>query len=114
MSDKIFVKGILFKRPEAGTPEWIKGKLAINPEILAKFAEENKAHKSAKGWLKIDLKNSKDGTLYLELNTWKPQEKTADLQPIQEDPTLKALRDSHNAQVANNKITQEEVDSIPF
>lgn len=105
MADKIFVKGLLFKRPEQGTPEWIKGKLAINPDILLKFAEEHKLHKSEKGWLNVDLKASKEGVLYLELNTWKAKKENNEFQD---------LRDSHNESITRNKESEVTADEVAF
>lgn len=72
----IFADGITFYRPKEGSPEWIKGEIVIHAQRLNKFLAENIQYQSEKGFCKLDLKVSKDkGTLYLQLNTWKPEQK---------------------------------------
>ena len=66
-TEKIFVDGMRFEKPNEKAPEWVKGKISIKADKLIEFIEK---HKSAKGWLNIDLKKAKSGALYLELNTW--------------------------------------------
>jgi len=70
--DPIFPNGIIFKRPKEGAPEWIKGSLSIKVDEAIEFL---KAHAN-NGWVNLDLKKSKEkGTLYLQLNDWKPEPK---------------------------------------
>jgi len=68
MSDKQFPKGFLFKRNEKA-PEYIIGQLSIKVEDAIAYLEEKK---SESGYVNIDVKLSKGGTYYMELNTWKP------------------------------------------
>lgn len=73
----IFADGIVFTRPRENAPEWVKGAVSVN---VAKFVEFLKAQRqagniSAKGWLNLDLKESKDkGSLYFQVNTYKAPE----------------------------------------
>jgi hypothetical protein len=67
--EKIFAEGIRFERPGKGVPAWIKGKISIKVADFISFLEK---HQSNAGWVNIDLKQSQKGTLYLELNTYKP------------------------------------------
>jgi hypothetical protein len=70
MADKIFADGFRFERPREGAPEFVKGKLSIKvPEAVA-FLQ---LHQTNAGWVNLDLKKSKKGTLYLELNTFSPK-----------------------------------------
>lgn len=69
--DIVFVSGMYFKAPDDRTKEkapWVKGHVSIK---TADFIEFIKAHKDEE-WLNCDLKKSKGGKLYFELNTWKP------------------------------------------
>ena len=74
----IFADGIRFERPREGSPEFIKGRISLNPEKLTKFMAE---HVNEKGWVNLDLKASRktgeDGKpmLYLQLNDFKPKAK---------------------------------------
>lgn len=85
----IFAEGLFFRRPRTGAPTFIKGHLDMNVSKLIKFLEAQRANWDDKGWLHVDLKESKDGTsLYFSVNTWKPkkpEEQTADLQPIKDE-----------------------------
>lgn len=75
MADKIFVDGFRFERPREGSPEFVKGKLSIKvPEAIAFLT----LHQTNAGWVNIDLKKSKKGTLYLELNTFSPKKPEED------------------------------------
>jgi len=69
----IFPDGIMFTLPADNAPEWVKGKLSIQPD---KFVAWAKQYESERGWVNLDLKKSKEKqTYYLQLNTWKPSEK---------------------------------------
>jgi len=65
--EKIFVNGLIFKRPRNGAPEFVKGSLAIKVDELIAFLNQ---HKKADGWVNATLKESKGGKLYFELDTW--------------------------------------------
>ena len=66
--NKIFPDGIRFEKPNEKAPGWVKGKISIKVDKFMEFAQKNQTEK---GWLNLDLKEAKNGTLYLELNTWK-------------------------------------------
>lgn len=72
MSDKIFAGGMRFEKPKEGTPEFVKGRLSFKVDEAVEFLQK---YKNEKGWVNIDLLKSKEkGTLYLQLNDWKPKE----------------------------------------
>lgn len=65
--------GMFFDRPKEGSPSWVKGKVSIQVEKAVKFLQENT---DEKGYCRLDLLQSKDGTrLYFRLNDWKPEAK---------------------------------------
>jgi len=66
--DIVFIDGLKFEKPKEGAPEFIKGKLSIHAERLTAFIA---THKNENGYLNIDLCKSKEGNLYLKLNTYK-------------------------------------------
>lgn len=75
MADKIFADGFRFERPREGSPEFVKGKLSIKvPEAIVFLT----LHQTNAGWVNLDLKKSKKGTLYLELNTFSPKKPEED------------------------------------
>ena len=69
-TDKNFVDGMRFTDPRERAPKFIRGHISVN---VPKFLEYASANQDARGWLNIDIKESKSGTLYLELNVWKPR-----------------------------------------
>ena len=73
MENKIFAKGLIFKRPHENAPDFIKGKLSINVAEFMQFMNDNQV----KGWLNIQLKEGRAeqgqlGKYYAELDTWQP------------------------------------------
>lgn len=70
--EKVFANGLIFKRPREGAPEFIKGNISIKIADFKAFLEQ---HGAGQEWLNLDLKSSKEGKLYVELNTWKKEEK---------------------------------------
>jgi len=78
--EKMWVVGMRFEAPNEIMKEktpWIKGKISIKVQDFIKFIEK---YETKSGWVNIDLKKSKEkGTLYLELNQWKPKENDLDL-----------------------------------
>ena len=70
MADTIFVDGMIVKRkPKA--PDFVKCSLSFKMADFIKFARAN--HND--GWLNVDIKLSKGGKLYAELDTWKPDKR---------------------------------------
>lgn len=74
MADKEFPKGILFKTATEKSPDFVKGHISIK---VIEFIDYLKLHE-CKGWVNFDLKKSKGGKLYLDLNDWKPEDKKDD------------------------------------
>lgn len=81
--EKIFAKGIYFERPREGSPEFVKGRINIKVPDLIPFINE---HQNNAGYVNLDLKKSKEGKLYLELNTWKPTPKVEEKREPTIDP----------------------------
>lgn len=71
-NEKVFVDGMIFNKKHDNAPDFIKGHIAVKVEEFVPFIEK---HKKDDGWVNIDLKLSKGGKLYFELNTWKPENK---------------------------------------
>ena len=71
---KIFIDGLFFEKPKEGTPDFVKGKLSIQVKRLQDFMVAQKEHITEAGYLNIDLLKSKEGKLYLALNTYKKPE----------------------------------------
>ena len=66
--DKTFAEGMIIKDAK---PEFVLCKVSFKLSEFSKFVKE---HKTDDGWLNVDIKRSKKGGLYAELNTWKKQD----------------------------------------
>ena len=76
MAEKQFVDGLRVKERNENTPEWIKMKLLVNRLQLIEWLQGQ-----TEKWIEIDIKESKAGKLYCEVNNWKPKAST----PIDSD-----------------------------
>ena len=63
-----FVNGLIFKMPRDGAPEFVKGSLSIKVEEMITFLSGKKTD-----WVNIDLKVSKVGKAYAQVNTFVPE-----------------------------------------
>lgn len=70
--EKQFVEGLFTSRRE-NAPDFVLANLSFKTDS---FIEWLKDHTNAKGYCNIDVKRSKNGTIYSELNDWKPQEQS--------------------------------------
>ena len=71
-------KGFFLKPPHAGVPDWIKGQIGIKVSDAIDYLKE---HENERGYVNLDLKESKGGKLYLDLNTFQPASQTAHQEP---------------------------------
>lgn len=79
MADKKFIDGMFVKRPHQNAPDFIKLNISIKVEQFIKWLQENKTDSE---YLNIDLKKSREGNLYLELNTFKADSKENNEEPF--------------------------------
>lgn len=64
-TEKIFAKGFSFKRNDKA-PEFVIGSLSLKADDAIAFIKEH----TKNGWVNLDVKKSKDGGMYVELNTY--------------------------------------------
>jgi len=108
----IFADGINFSKPTEGTPEWIKGKISVRVENFYAWAKQ---HVNQNGFVNLDLKKSKEkGTLYLQLNDWKPEIKKPNFSAGEVDPeqVVGNFEDTTTSPDENGRVI--DTDSIPF
>ena len=68
MSEKEFANGIIYKPPRDGAPEFVKGHISIKRKDLGNWLREK-----TEDWINLDIKVSKQGKYYVEVNNWKPK-----------------------------------------
>lgn len=66
--EKSFVKGLFAYEPRDTAPDFIKCDLSLNPKSLAAWLAGQKEE-----WVKVQVKVSKNGKWYAEVNNWKPE-----------------------------------------
>ncbi len=65
-----FIKGFYFDKASEKAPDFVKGKVGIKVDDFIKYLEEKK---NEKGYVNIDLLESKEGKYYAKLNEYKPK-----------------------------------------
>lgn len=65
---KIFVDGLMAKKPKDAAPAWVKCDLSIKRQELIDFLQ-----KQTGDWVNVQVCEAKSGKWYTEVNTWKPK-----------------------------------------
>lgn len=73
MAETIFPQGVSVFLPNEKAPDFVKAELYINPLQFAEFCRLHPEWMSEKGFMKLSIKKSQKGTLYCDVNTYKPQ-----------------------------------------
>ena len=71
--DKVFGDGIFFKTKDTA-PAFVLGSVSIKVDDFITFLKDN----VKKGWVNMDLKESKNGKHYFQVDTWEPKPRSAD------------------------------------
>jgi hypothetical protein len=66
--DPEFVDGLIIKAPRQGAPDFVKGSISIKREELLAWLGGKTDE-----WINLDIKVSKAGKWYSQVNTWKPE-----------------------------------------
>jgi hypothetical protein len=93
--EKIFADGFSFKRRE-GAPDFVIGRQSIKVDEAIAFLKANVKN----GWVNLDVKQSKSGSYYCELDTWEASP--------QAEPLVKAQGERPMV------LTQDDTDELPF
>ena len=67
---KIFADGFSYRSPADGAPDFVLGRLSCKADKAIAFLQ---AHADERGWVNMKILMSKNGTEYVELDTWKPK-----------------------------------------
>jgi predicted membrane-bound spermidine synthase len=67
MSDKIFADGFHFDKARENAPTFVLGRISVRVNDAIAFLNE---HKNERGFVTIDVKESKGGKVYCELDTY--------------------------------------------
>jgi len=72
-NDKVFFpKGFIYKEPHKNAPDFVKGQVSIKVDEFKQYLNNVNGE-----WLNIDLKISREGKPYAQVNTFKPDKSKA-------------------------------------
>jgi len=84
METKVFVDGLSIKEPRDGAPDFVKAAITIKRADLGNWLRARQDE-----WINIDVKVSKAGKWYCEVNSWVPKQQ---LEPHQQSVAADVLR----------------------
>lgn len=67
--EKQFAQGVFIKMPPDAAPNFILLNMSFKPHEFFTWCQDRM---DEKGWVNIQVKKSQKGTIYAELDTWKP------------------------------------------
>jgi hypothetical protein len=68
MADLKLLDGMIIKPPRQGAPDFVKGSISFNVEKVIESLRAN----AKNGWVNMNLKTSREGKMYAEIDTWEP------------------------------------------
>jgi len=74
-----FAEGVFAKKPHEKAPDFIKANISIKKDEFFNWCKTHEGN-----WVNLDIKESKGGKWYAQVNDWKPEEKQS-LAPEWED-----------------------------
>jgi len=63
-----FIDGLMVKKPNEKAPEFVIAKLSIKREALIEWLQGKEGE-----WINADIKLSKKGSYYAQVDNWKPK-----------------------------------------
>lgn len=82
---KEYIDGLIVKKQNANTPDFIKFKLSIKRLAMIDWLMQKEEE-----WINADIKESKDGKFYVEVDNWKSNKEThqeVEKEEVEEYPT---------------------------
>ena len=108
MSEKIFVNGMIVKKRQ-NAPDFVIANVSFKFDDFIAFLNSN----AKNGWLNVDIKKSKGGNLYAELNTWTKESPKMPSNEVKPVDTIEYPSDEQEvAPEAKSEATGEESDII--
>ena len=68
MKEAKFVPGLFVKAPNDKAPDFVKGSISLKTVDLMQFLQG-----SNDDWINLDIKVSREGKWYAQINDWKPE-----------------------------------------
>lgn len=90
MAEQDFPKGIFAKMPHANAPDFVKAKISIKRIEAIDWINSQIGE-----YINLDLKVSKEGKMYLSIDTWKPTPNETQ-PPVESKPIEQLQNNSSN------------------
>ena len=71
MADKVFAEGIYYDRPKPNAPNYILGNISMEKKRALEWLQAQEANE--RGYIRLTVKESRNGKLYIVLDNWEPQ-----------------------------------------
>ena len=68
--EKKFPDGFWFNKPQATAPDYVIGGIKVDIDLFTKYMKENRDG----DYMRFNVKKSKTGNIYIEVDTWKPSD----------------------------------------
>ena len=81
-NEKQFATGFNFERRD-NAPDFVIGRLSVNAGKAMSFLQDNR---NERGWVNMNILKSRNGTYYVELDTWQPKQQNGQWTPKPEEP----------------------------
>ena len=105
-----FVDGLSVKAPKEGRPDFVKASISIKRAALGNWLRSKQDE-----WINIDVKVSKAGNWYCEVNNWKPEQPTSQEAYVHSQQKTQQQTFVNNNTVPPTADTNEPFnDDIPF
>ena len=105
-TEKVFVQGSFIKDPHPNAPEFVLLNISYNKAPFIKWLQEQP---DVKGWVTTTVKRSPKGTIYAELDMWKPKQAV-------DDETGEVIPDNLDSipTYAEQQKNEQDLSEIPF
>lgn len=109
MSDVQFVDGLMVKKPHSNAPDFVKASLSIKREDLINWLQGQSSE-----WINVDVKESKKGSWYAQVNDWQP---AGGQGAPQQPPTQNTSPDNSDIPLPDEPSMNDDdfdIDKVPF
>lgn len=103
MTDNKFPNGFIVKPKHENAPDFIKLNISIKADEFIQYLKDNNKN----GWLNMQIKESKGGKLYTELDTFEPTKKTQEIRKEIDEMLDRNTSEGYDGEIIN-------ADEIPF
>jgi len=86
--EKEFVDGMIVKKPKEQAPDFIKAGISFKLDEFAAWVGQWKKNNPGKEWLNIEVKESKGGKYYAEVDNWEPKQTNGSAPPDSYQPPV--------------------------